>query len=98
MIELVEHKDGIVLPVKAQPGARRNAVVGEHAGALKVAVTQKPELGKANEAIVEVLAKHLGIAKSKIELMSGSTSKNKSFLIGGMTLQSLHQKLNSIST
>ena len=50
MIRLVTNSSGVVLPVKAQAGARRNAITGEHDGALKVAVSQVPEKGKANAA------------------------------------------------
>ncbi|TXT33772.1 MAG: hypothetical protein FD138_1796, partial [Planctomycetota bacterium] len=56
MIALETHPQGIIVPVKAQPGARRNGVAGEHAGALKVQVTQAPEDGKATDAVLELLA------------------------------------------
>ena len=60
MIALAQHAEGAVLPVLAQPGAKRNAILGERAGALRVAVTAPPEKGKANEAIQSLLAEHLG--------------------------------------
>ena len=55
MIVITEHAEGCILPVRAQPGARRNGVQGEQNGALKVAVTQVAEKGKANKAVLEVL-------------------------------------------
>ena len=59
-IAIVAHEDGSILPVVAQPGARRNAVLGERAGALRVAVTAPPDKGKANAAILALLAEVLG--------------------------------------
>lgn len=81
MIALVAHARGTVLPVRAQPGAKKNAVLGEHAGALRVAVAAAPERGKANEAIQAVLADALGIRASRIALLSGESSREKRFLI-----------------
>ena len=81
MIELTPHPRGVVLGVKAQPGAKRNAILGERAGALRVAVTAAPERGKANEAVAEVLAKALELKSSQIKILAGETSRNKRFLI-----------------
>ena len=52
MLNLEPHPDGTILPVRAQPGARRNEIRGLQDGMLKVCVTQSPEKGKANKAIV----------------------------------------------
>jgi uncharacterized protein (TIGR00251 family) len=83
MIQIRDHADGCILSVRAQPGARRDAIVGEHAGMLKVAVSAPPDKGRANEAIIDVLAKSLGIKRSQIELVSGATSRQKQFLLRG---------------
>jgi uncharacterized protein len=81
MIDLKPHAEGTVLPVRAQPGSRRNEIRGQQDGALKVSVTQSPEKGKANKAIVELLGKTLSLRKSQIELLCGETSHHKQFLI-----------------
>jgi len=81
MIALELHPEGVILPVRAQPGARRNAIRGEQEGQLKVCVTQVPEKGKANKALVAFLAKTLGLRKSQMELLAGETSAQKRFLI-----------------
>ncbi len=85
-IELTPHANGVIIPVYAQPGARRNGVVGVHLGRLKVAVTAAPEKGKANAAVAEVLAGLLGLAKSRVTLLSGETHREKRFLAGGVTV------------
>ncbi len=55
-------------------------------------VTQSPEKGKANKAVIELMAKALGLRKSQIELISGESSHQKRFLIRGITPQELAQK------
>lgn len=91
MIDLEEAPDGMLLPVKARAGASQNAITGTHDGRLKVSVTQAPEKGKANQAIVKLLARSLGLSRSQIELVSGETSPQKTFLVSGMTRADLRQ-------
>ena len=93
MLSLKPHPDGTILPVRAQSGARRNEIRGQQEGLLKVCVTQSPEKGKANKAIVEVLSKSLGLKKSQIELIAGATSHQKRFLIRGVSFEELAARI-----
>jgi len=93
MIALTDHAEGVILPVRAQPGARKNGVQGEQAGSLKVAVTAPPEDGRANKALVEVLREVLKLKRSQVELLSGETSREKKFLIRGVTKAELEARL-----
>jgi Uncharacterized conserved protein len=93
MVELTDHPEGVLLPVRAQPGARRNAVRGEHDGALKVSVTQVAEKGKANKALIETLASELELKRSQIELVSGEAQPRKQFLIRGTSQAELAAKI-----
>ena len=93
MIELRVHADGVLLPVRAQPGAGANGIRGEHAGALKVAVTQVAEKGKANQAIVETIAEGLGLKRSQIELQSGETQRQKTFLVRDISQEELAERI-----
>ena len=95
-IAIVAHEDGSILPVVAQPGARRNAVLGEHAGALRVAVTAPPDKGKANAAIQALLAEVLGCKAARIALVSGAASRQKRFLIGGLEPEALRLRLAAL--
>jgi uncharacterized protein (TIGR00251 family) len=95
LLDITSTFDGIILPVRASPGAKRDALAGEHAGALKVSVSAPPDKGKANEAIVELLSDTLGIAKSNITLVSGATSRQKKFRIQGIDRETLLQRLQS---
>jgi uncharacterized protein (TIGR00251 family) len=96
MIELTDHAEGVILPVRAQPGARKAGVQGEQNGALKVAVTAPPEDGKANQALVEALRKALGVKRSQVELVGGRTSRDKRFLIRGLTREELGARLEEL--
>jgi uncharacterized protein (TIGR00251 family) len=95
MIQLESRPDGVVLPVRAQPGGRVNAIRGEQNGALKVSVTQVAEKGKANRALIEVLAKSLQLRKSQVHLIAGETSSQKRFLVTGIAPSELQTRLNA---
>ena len=95
-IQITDHPEGCILSVRAQPNARRNAIVGEQAGALKIVVTAPPDKGRANEAILEILAETLGVKRSHLELISGMTSKQKKVLIRSQSVISLAQKIAAV--
>jgi uncharacterized protein (TIGR00251 family) len=96
VIALAAHAAGTVLPVKAQPGARRTAIVGVHSGALRVAVAAPPEKGKANAAIAALLAETLGCKTAQISLLAGATARQKRFLIAGLTPEELRRRLEPL--
>jgi len=71
---------GTEFAVRVTPRASRHAVAGEE-GRLRVTVTSVPEDGKANAAVVKLLSKALGVAKTRIVLVRGATSRDKVFRI-----------------
>ncbi len=87
MIHLQSSPEGTLISVRAQPGAKRNAILGEHDGALRVAVTAPPDKGKANEAIATVLAKAFSIPNSAVELVSGPSSRQKRLLLRDVSVE-----------
>ena len=93
MILIRSHPEGAVLPVRAQPGARRNELRGEHNGRLKVSVTQPPEKGKANKALVTLLSRVAKVPKSQIELLKGHSSADKDFLIRRVSEADLRERI-----
>ena len=97
MLNLQAHADGTILPVRAQPGARRNEIRGVQDGMLKVCVTQAPEKGKANKAIIELLAKTLGLRRSQFELLSGETASQKRFLVRQIAPAELSARIAAVS-
>ena len=93
MIALRETAEGVLLPVRAQPGARKSGVQGEHGTALKIAVQAPPEDGRANSALVEVLREVFGLKRSQVELVSGATARDKVFLLRGLKLADVTARL-----
>ncbi len=98
MIDVKPHSQGAILPVRAKPGAKSDGVVDERHGALLVSVTTAPEQGKANDAIIRVLAHDLGCKRSQIELLSGATSRNKAFLFYDLSVDELLSRIDSALT
>jgi uncharacterized protein (TIGR00251 family) len=72
------------LKVKVVPGSSRNEIVGWLGDALKIKVTAPPERGKANEAVVELLATALDIATDDVVVVSGHSSPAKVVAVSGM--------------
>ena len=92
-LNLVATADGVRMAVKAVPGARKDRIVGELGGALKVAVSAPPERGQANRAIIGLLASRLGIAISRITLARGLTQPRKEVLIHGVSVSDVRRLL-----
>lgn len=81
----IEHRDGrVTFAIRVSPRASKNAVGGVHDGALKIAVTAPPVDGEANEAIVKLLSKRLGVAKRAITIVSGATGRDKRVAVEGI--------------
>ena len=85
---LRQQAEGITLAVRAQPGAKKTAIVGTYGeGATaqcKIAVHAPPVEGRANAALSEFLAETFGIARNAVILTSGASSRSKVFLLRGI--------------
>ena len=75
--------DGCTLSVRVHPGARKNGITGTHAGAVKIALTTPPTDGRANEALIALLAELLRLPRARITLLTGATSRTKQLRITG---------------
>lgn len=80
---LTETPDGFLLSVKATPKAAKNEILPYQEGdaTLRIKITAAAEDGKANAAIIALIAKTLGIAKSSVQLVQGEKSRYKTILI-----------------
>lgn len=92
-VALEARGDGVIIPVRVRAGGRRSAVGGEHDGALRVEVAAAPEKGKANQAVVELVAKTLGVAKSNLTIVSGETSSQKKLFVTGLSVADVAARL-----
>jgi uncharacterized protein (TIGR00251 family) len=92
MLELTESEGGVRLKLRVKAGGRKNAILGRYAGALKLSVTAAPEKGKANRAVLSLLAETLRLPASSLEIISGQTSPDKVVLVP-LSLEELLQRL-----
>ena len=74
-------KDDLYLRVRVQPKASKDAFAEQLGDAIKIRITAPPVDGKANSHLIAFLAKTFGIAKSKIEIISGKTGRIKQLKI-----------------
>jgi uncharacterized protein len=92
---------GVSLAVRAQPGAKKTAIIGIYGGGatsqLKIAVQAPPLEGRANEALIAFLARTFALPKNAVKLISGELSRNKVFLLQGISLTQAAQVLQEKS-
>jgi len=83
-----------LVKIYLQPKSSKNEIVGPYRDGIKVKVTAPPMEGKANEALIRLLAKKLGIPSSSIEILKGNHSREKTLRISGDLDRELMKKLN----
>ncbi|OQY98567.1 MAG: hypothetical protein B6D35_11745 [Candidatus Brocadia sp. UTAMX2] len=94
MLDIATTNSGVILSIRTLPGSSKNRIVGEYGGRLKLAVTAAPEKGKANKAVIELLADILRINESSIHIISGESSRDKRLMIEGLTPEYVKPLLN----
>ncbi|CCQ89320.1 conserved hypothetical protein [Nitrospina gracilis 3/211] len=92
-LSIKKNDHGLTFSVTIQPRTSRNEIAGVHDGALKVRLTSPPVEGAANKACLKLLGKTLGMAPSKLSIVSGSTSRNKVIQVDGMDEAAFREKL-----
>jgi len=83
------------IQVKVLTRSSKDQIIGKEGNVLKVKLTAPPVDGKANKALIDLLARRLGVSKTRIEIISGRRSRLKSLLIHGLTLEKITQLLKS---
>jgi uncharacterized protein (TIGR00251 family) len=72
------------LKLRVSPGARRPGFAGRHGDAWKVRVAEPPEDGRANEAVLRLLAETLDVPRASVALVSGHSSRDKIVTLDGL--------------
>jgi uncharacterized protein (TIGR00251 family) len=85
--------ESCTIKVRVQPKSSRNQVDGFQDGALRVRVTAAPTEGQANAAVIALLAKTLGISKSRLEIIRGYSSRDKVVSVDTLTEQEVRRKI-----
>ncbi len=91
-----DSKEGCTLKLRVQPKASRNQVDGFEDGTLRLRVTAPPTEGKANAGVIALLAKTLGVSKSRLEIVRGHSSRDKVVSIETLTEQEVHQRIKVV--
>ena len=85
--------DALVFAVRVAPRASRDALMGLHGAALKVALTAPPVEGAANQALLKLLAKALGVPKRDVAIVSGHKGRDKQVAVCGVDEDALLERL-----
>ena len=84
--------------VRVQPKASRNQIVSLVGDTLRVRVTAPPEDGKANQAVIALLAASLNVAKSSVRILRGHSSRDKLISVDALSREEIQRRLGSISS
>jgi hypothetical protein len=83
------------IKIRVQPKASRNEILGFREDTLRVRVTAPPEGGKANDAVVSLLAQALGLARSRVSIARGHAARDKLVVIADMDPAELRRRLGT---
>jgi uncharacterized protein len=83
------------LRLRVSPGATRPGVVGRHGEAWKVRVAAAPEGGRANEAVIRLLADTLSVPRDAVTLVSGHSGRDKIVELAGLGPAQIERRLTS---
>lgn len=93
-VEAAPEGAAVVLRLHVQPGAGRAAVLGRHGDALRVKVAPPPLEGRANAAVLELVAELLDVPASAVELASGDKSRDKRVRVRNVTAEEVTRLLD----
>jgi uncharacterized protein (TIGR00251 family) len=85
--------ESTVLTVRVTPRAGHDQIVGWQGGELRVRLRAPPVEGRANEALCRLLASHLGVPASSVELLTGATARTKRLRVSGLSIEDVRAKL-----
>ena len=92
-LALTERAGAVRFFVRVIPRASRSSVEGIYGGALKVKIAAPPVDGAANEELVDVLARTFDVAKSRVRVVKGASSRTKSVEIAGVRSRDILQRI-----
>lgn len=92
-MEIAERSGVVVFAVRLLPRASRDAIEGEHQGALKVRLNAPPIQGRANDSLRRLLAARLNVPVSAVKIVAGEKSRTKRVAIQGVCASQIHALL-----
>jgi uncharacterized protein len=91
MIEISEKGGALSFGISVKTSSGKSRIVGEQNGVLKVEVTAPPVEGKANAAIIKLIARSLDVAPSRVSIVAGGKSKKKRISVSGIDRASVER-------
>ena len=88
-----EHAEGSLIHIKVRPGSSRQGLEGMSGGRLVTCVHSPPEKGKANREALKVLADALSLPPSRLEVIKGASSRNKTVLARDISPDTVRARL-----
>jgi uncharacterized protein YggU (UPF0235/DUF167 family) len=95
-VEVEPIAGGARVRLRVRPGARRDRLVGAHGGALKLEVAAAPERGRANDAVIVLVAHTMGVGRSAVTVTAGASSRNKTVAIAGVDPSTVVRSLAAV--
>ena len=86
------------LTLRVSPRATRSGVVGKHGTAWKIRVAAPPEGGKANDAVLRLLADTLQVPRRDVEIVSGQGAREKIVALAGIDREEIERRLASATS
>ncbi len=92
-LKIREAEGGVVFSVKVVPASSRTAISGLLDGTVKIKVSAPPQKGKANDCLIDFLAKQLGVKNSAISIIAGQNNPIKKIRVEGLSAETVVRKL-----
>ena len=83
------------LRIRVSPGARTTELVGRHGEAWKVRVSAPPENGRANDAVLSLLAERVGLPRRAVSIVSGHAGREKVVQVDGIDRAESERRLEA---
>ena len=90
-LRVADAGDGATFDILVQPRASRGKIGPVHDGRLKIAVTAPPVDGEANAAVIDLLAKRLGVARGAVEIVAGASGRRKTVRVRGVAAAAIEE-------
>lgn len=94
-VRVADARGGARIRVRVKPGGSANRLLGAHGGALKLEVAAAAERGRANSAVVRLLARSFGVARTDLEIVAGATSRDKVVEISSLCASDVAARLET---
>lgn len=84
MIDITSKGDACSFSISVKTSSKNSLIAGEQNGILKIEVTAPPVEGKANGAVIKLIAQSLDVAPSRVSIVAGQKSKKKRIVVSGI--------------